>query len=78
MMERFIHIYLWACPLHTANRIIVKEVELWEGEDFEPCSCATAFYLPILDLSIDRKRILRIYIDDLAMHEGFNIALGRV
>ena len=78
MMERFIHVYLWACPMHTGNKLIVKETVLWEGEDFEPCSCYNAFYVPILDLSMDRKRILRIYIDELAMHEDFNIALGRV
>ena len=61
MITKYMHVYLWSCPLHTANAIIVKTAELEDGEEFEPCTCITAFYQPLADISLDRRRLLRTY-----------------
>lgn len=42
------HVYVWSCKTHTAGRVVLREVEVREGEEFEPCSCANSYYVPLL------------------------------
>ena len=60
-MARYLHVYLWRCQLHTAGVWTVQVTDLEEGEDFEPCSCSASDYIPLADLSLDRKKVIKTY-----------------
>jgi len=42
------HVYVWSCKAHTAGKPVLREAEVSEGEEFEPCGCANSYYIPLL------------------------------